>query len=369
MFITRAIIWSLAAATSLQHVTAQSLGQTCPGGSCQDGSQCASGYCGGLDAYCTADQVATQCRPGLKCLQNRCSDLVPSQLGGSCYTDVQCPDSSRCSPSDLICGGESTYCRTEDGTGYGASVDCADGYQCVESYCTDRNVQQLGGPCSPIDFYTRSLCGSNIGCSYTDYTCGGLDTYCTADDGTSTGPSANCRPGLTCLKNNCNSLNAVALGGQCTSGVQCEGSPYCTNFICGGAGSYCDDDIQGYQCAPNLNCLDNACTAFSEVQIGEACSDSRQCPGSVQCSDSGICGGPGAYCADGSPEGSSALCADGILNVSEASIAPLVVYAAAMARIVSTRICVKVAVSCTQPPYSRRKSALTISTTSLKLNA
>lgn len=67
--------------------------------------------------------------------------------------------------------------------------------QCVESYCTDRNVQQLGGPCSPTDFYIRSLCGSNIGCSYTDYTCGGLDTYCTADDGTSTGPSASCRPG------------------------------------------------------------------------------------------------------------------------------------------------------------------------------
>lgn len=235
----------------------------------------------------------------VKCLQNRCSDLVPSQLGGSCYTDIQCPDSSRCSPSDLICGGESTYCRTEDGTGYGASVDCADGCklssyrgihsfssstspylrfplgadQCVGSYCTDRNVQQLGGPCSPTDFYTRSLCGSNIGCSYTDYTCGGLDTYCTADDGTSTGPSANCRPGreqreicriwsslaltfreyltVTCLKNNCNSLNAVALGGQCTSGVQCEGSPYCTNSICGGSGSYCDDNIQGYQCAPN----------------------------------------------------------------------------------------------------------------------
>lgn len=56
---------------------------------------------------------------------------------------------------------------------------------------------------------------------------------------------------VTCLKNNCNSLNAVALGGQCTSGVQCEGSPYCTNSICGGAGSYCDDSIQGYQCAPN----------------------------------------------------------------------------------------------------------------------
>ena len=63
----------------------------------------------------------------VNCLQNRCSDLVPFQLGGSCYTDIQCPDLSRCSPSDLICGGESTYCRTEDGTGYGASVDCADG--------------------------------------------------------------------------------------------------------------------------------------------------------------------------------------------------------------------------------------------------
>jgi hypothetical protein len=61
-----ALSWLLAGAGLLSVTTAQTLGRQCPGGSCQDGTQCASGYCGGIDAYCDIDSVATQCRSGCK---------------------------------------------------------------------------------------------------------------------------------------------------------------------------------------------------------------------------------------------------------------------------------------------------------------
>ena len=129
----------------------------------------------------------------------------------------------------------------------------------------------VGGDCNPSDYYAyNGLCAGDARCSSTDYTCGGLGSSCNTLDGQGTGDSNQCRTGrkysrylptsripygpsfqsiVTCLRYQCSTLSAVPLGGQCSQSVQCSGSPYCQNGICGGEGAYCQDGGE-YSCAP-----------------------------------------------------------------------------------------------------------------------
>jgi hypothetical protein len=147
---TGTILYVLAPIALFQVTSAQYLGQQCfTNNACLDNSKCSSGYCGGLFATCTEQSVGTDCRSGCKqfvsrlkilaadifsvafgsdrCLKGQCSDLEPATLGNACYTDQQCPGLSTCSPSELVCGGQDAMCKAEDGTGDGASSDCASG--------------------------------------------------------------------------------------------------------------------------------------------------------------------------------------------------------------------------------------------------
>jgi hypothetical protein len=222
-----------------------------------------------------------------QCLKGQCSDLATVAVGSKCFSDQQCPGVSSCSLKDAVCGGEGSTCKTIDGAST-ASTDCASGCrchpglfvavfvlltticvggldQCVSSTCTKRLPVPLGGSCS-----AENACSGTATCSFTDYTCGGLDVACKAVDGSATGTSPDCKTGresvtiffypskpslnnldhspVTCIGGKCNSLALVALGGQCSSNVQCPGSTTCSSGICGGVSAPCTTDAG---CSPN----------------------------------------------------------------------------------------------------------------------
>ena len=140
----------------------------------------------------------------------------------------------------------------------------------MASLCAERKPIAVGGACSPVE--SSSICAFGATCSSTDYTCGGLDANCVANDGTPTGPSADCSAGreyqinkieeikaafsfrtvyfssVSCLKGSCSTLSSVALGAQCLDTLQCPGSSDCSGGVCGGMGSICDKTSS---CAPN----------------------------------------------------------------------------------------------------------------------
>ncbi|KAI9632996.1 uncharacterized protein MKK02DRAFT_40376 [Dioszegia hungarica] len=262
--------------TSLARST---LGGTCSRTlQCPANSRCTDGICGGPGGFCIT--ASTDCANGQNCLDNECTSLAPSTLGGTCSRTLQCPANARC--TDGICGGPGGFCIT-------ASTDCANGQNCLDNECTSLAPSTLGGTCS------RTLqCPANARC--TDGICGGPGGFCIT-------ASTDCANGQNCLDNVCTSLAPQPLGATCSSNIQCPGNARCTDGICGGPGGFCI--TASTDCANGQNCLDNECTSLAPQPLGATCSSDIQCPGNARCF-SNICGGTGAFCiADSGQSGGS----------------------------------------------------------------
>ncbi|KAG7527444.1 hypothetical protein FFLO_06924 [Filobasidium floriforme] len=295
------------------------LGETCGDSTqCPSSVTCASGICGGQYAYCNND--ASLCAPGSRavnvpwelaaptsfvaeskpiagaippftCLvDGRCSAQAPAAVDEPCITDPQCAGDSRCTRS--ICGGLGGYCPDDQA--------CASGLTCLRNICSSLTAVNIGDACNADSQCPTASTGS-VYCR--SFECGGYGAYCSTPDGIYPGPSPQCRSDYTCLAGICSPRAASSLGEACGVSEQCPSGVSCSQYRCGGPGSYCtvrDGSTSGPsdQCASSLNCVNNVCVELEvDVPLGQLCTSDTQCADGVSCSETDKkCGGIDASC-------------------------------------------------------------------------
>ena len=349
------------------------------GGNCNDNMDCSndincspSGICGGKAATCSSNDDSL-CN-NLICVDGACSSLVlrtghcsensdcasgvcifsfcgiSGTLGSACDEESDCVAPLDCS-ADNECGGLGASCSQNN------DAYCAGGKRCIEGVCQEPLAQGelcledgdcqssvcVGGTClsqpstvsGPCDVGDDSDCASPLHCG-SDGVCGGNEAACQTNNDLfcasprvcvidscqqPMGTGATCEEAddcaQRCIFGQCAPPQQV--GGACQSPDDCEGLVGCSNDVCGGEGSSCEDDVM---CAPAFFCFSHTCEAkqrnsaacsanvecLSGTCIGGVCteqsplggecdiSDIDDCIGHLVCGADGTCGSVGATC-------------------------------------------------------------------------
>jgi hypothetical protein len=244
------------------------------GESCNEGSDCISGHCGG--GFCCSNndccQVAGDC-PGEYTEAVACSEVSTCQgfrIDAAC-SDFMCAstlveDDSACTP-DLEanpCGNYlSTFCTGEMDQlepACPASCDddgaCDDGFHCDEAACIPD--VDLGADCDEDSDCAEGLCHSGRCCQEACSTDGCLTGQC-GDDGSCTSHTSG--------HQNCEACHACDGDGQCVP--QTAAAADATALGCDAGSQAC------------RSCENGACTFFTQ--------DQHSCPSNHSCNSEGAC--------------------------------------------------------------------------------
>ena len=147
--------------------------------------------CGGKDAPCTDQENSSDCNGFLFCDGTKCFEDSSGGVGGpgdgspaahcGAAGDADC-NGMACSPTDSTCGGKDAPCTDQEN-----SSDCNGYLICNGSTCDDVpwDDGSGGGSTGGGDGTPGAHCGStgdadcsDMACSPTDSTCGGMDAVC-----------------------------------------------------------------------------------------------------------------------------------------------------------------------------------------------
>ena len=229
-----------------------------------------TGICGNPGADCTTNDDSLCNTAGeIVCISNVC--MIESKLGGQCEDPTDCSGPVDCGSG--ICGGLTADCSINQ------ENECIGSLSCIGNACTAQSP--AGGPCEDDSDCTPP------------YTCGTFGIC--GSEGSLCSQNTDCSVGYTCLGSVC--LSPSGAGGQCdlNDSQDCAGAIECAGTICGGDGADCTPNNAAL-CDPNIVCIGDTCTSFSNV--GQPCdlTDDADCLSSVACGTDGICGGQNALC-------------------------------------------------------------------------
>ena len=163
----------------------RSLGQTCKGGSCEDGLICDRGICRStLDGQC---RTMDDCASGLMCDDGVCK----MALNGSCRNNEQCADLLTCTNGKCL-GINGSTCKADN--------DCIDPYYCIGCADTVAGGDCINNICSLKQCATNGDCSGTEQCR-TGYCANNVGEKCMVQNQCQTGtnnPSILCGEGGTC---------------------------------------------------------------------------------------------------------------------------------------------------------------------------
>jgi K319-like protein len=222
-----------------------------------------------------------------------CNDNVACTVD-SCDADGNCVNE----PDDNLCGNNEVCHDTQ---GCVQLLPCQQDTECDDTNpCTD-------DVCDPVDSICRytnntAACDDDDACTNSDI-CG---------DGSCAGTPINCDDANACTDDACdpvsgNCQNTIDTTNECDDGLECT-----VNDACLGSGACAGEwDTVNCGCDSDDDCsvLTNACNTgrcetatgacFSEVQVGQGCSDGDACSESDVCQADGSCVGSSKDCSDG----------------------------------------------------------------------
>jgi hypothetical protein len=240
------------------------------GQSCDDASDCATGYC--VDGRCCADACTAACKS--------CGNAA-----GTCTSNVASetadPNASPACSGNDVCDGAGG-CGKKRGQDCAAEDECASGF-CSSGKCCDN---ACSGACDSCATGSCTLAGpGNPGSpSCSPYLCSAASAACP----TSCTSSTQCGSGFYCDGSQCQPDKSI--GEECDAKEECAGNVNCIDGVC------CDGACAG----PCLACtalkkgsgLDGACGPIAngaDPRTAGGCST-----GSTSCDADGKCNGQGA---------------------------------------------------------------------------
>lgn len=230
--------------------------------SCQQASDCASGYCSN-DGTCAACTDDSQCGSGNYCNGGTCEacgatnrpngcgcsqadDCASGYCAGSPSVCTSCTDSSQCGANEYCDGGTCTDCA-------GASLPnhcaCGDSAECASNYCAGSICSSCDGP---ADCFSVGLVGTQCVDGACELCTPPYAAGCTCDD------DGDCDGGLVCDTATTHACVAAecATAADCFpshgSGQTCEGG-FCVNSCL--APPYDD----GCTCLESIECIVGVC--------------------------------------------------------------------------------------------------------------
>ena len=265
---------------------------------CNDDDPCTTGECDEETGDCSFEFNTGFCDDGDACTGNDiCSDGACSGTnldcddGNSCTEDFCDPDQGFCAHSfnEEPCGDE-VPCET-----------CDDGAPCtIEDVCMNGQCQGVPNPCDDGDVCTDDACVPQVGCSHTlnASPCDDGDA-CTdqgiCQDGTCTSEAKDCNDGKDCTDDSCDSITGcihdLSSTALCDDNDACTSDDICTNGVCGGAPTDCNDDNP---------CTTDNCSKATGCQL---LNNNNQCDDGNPCTEEDTCGG-------GNCLGSDLICDD-----------------------------------------------------------
>ncbi len=235
------------------------MGDGANGAACDEASDCQSGFCNSVSAYCCGQN----CAAGVDCTGPGFTCGVPpcGAVGQACCAGEVCNGGAHCDSGSCV-------------------ANLANGQPCYEnSDCQSGICNATSGICC------GQSCGAGVACVGAGSTC---------DDPTCGGPGQAC-----CAGNACDS-------GACSRNFRCEPCGDDWYQIC------CFDSHNVPHCNGGLFCPDGACWPAECGGPNEACCEGTRCQNGLFCDAGQVCrvpcGGNGQVCCAGGTCGGGLTC-------------------------------------------------------------
>jgi hypothetical protein len=296
------------------------LGDRANGAVCDEASDCQSGFCNSVSAFCCSQN----CAAGADCTGAGFTCGVPpcGTVGQACCAGEVCAGAAHCDggncvanlangqPCDEPSDCQSGICNATSGICCGQS--CGAGVACVGAgtTCDDPTCGGSGQACCAGNACDSGACSRNLRCE----PCGDLNQICCFD-------SHNipyCNGGLGCPDGACwpaecgGPNEACCDGTRCQNGLVCDTAQIC-RVPCGGNGQVC---CAGGTCGSGLACDGQSCRACGA--LNQACCAGDVCAAGLECGASfsgnqtkcvANCGAAGETCCRA---GGAAVCDAGL---------------------------------------------------------
>jgi hypothetical protein len=261
---------------------------------CEDANLCTVDICT-PGSGCSHVSVAVPCSDGSACTAN---DYC---TGGACKPGLpkSCDDSNPC--TDDTCDPSTGCVHTNNSAPCGGGGSCVPGAKCVDGSC----LPGAAVPCDDGNPCTIDSCLPQTGCKHEAFSGPCTDgDVCTVSDSCNAG---TCQPGAAavckdfnyCTDDKCDSTKGCVFPPNtlaCNDGSDCTPADTCTNGLCIGSKTGCDDgnpctadDCKGLDCfhiPTQLPCNDgDACTAVDACQPDGSCQGYNALP----CDDGNAC--------------------------------------------------------------------------------